>query len=235
MGKNKLLYAVLTLLLATPQIHTEVEANSDWVMVDHPDTTTPDTTEQHFDMIHDANEIRAQDAEHRQSEYMRKTSPTPTKPVTTTSSDPSIKMTFQEPTTFQKIADFLNRIFGDSGTVRDALRSKDGDKKSTPKLSPEQTAAFQGLNPAEQLHDLNEWLNTEKEKPQTTKDFNTRIARFQHDIQTIISDKTPGIQLKYNVESGEFEYHKAKSPSPANNAPIDWTDKPIDWESEEDE
>lgn len=346
---EKKLYTVLALLLATPQIYTaEEDAAHDFVIVEHSDgRNTDEIAEQKQTELQRLQDMR------KPTDTFSRTSTTSNTPVTTNDAA-TTKATFTEPTTWQKISNFFSSIFGDSGVVRDALRSKHTmSNEPQTQLSEEQTAAFNRLRPEQQLQDLNEWVKTEQEKFESATDrnkidditrakdveknrqdknkqitertqtlnkniasfkttfaklpeearsnitlpdpltaqgidsvmndlsrnqyfsaektsasliqlrsqlqdlhtdistdaqrnaqdranivqkarsshhasldtqisnqdeFNKRIARFQKEMQDVISEKNPGIQLKYNVNTGEFEYHTATSTPERRNS-----------------
>jgi|GEM_PF-1306635 len=78
----------------------------------------------------------------------------------------STKETFEEPTNWQKVANFFSRIFGDSGVVRDSLRQHDSSTANTKTALYDemQSKTFLALRPDQQLEDLTEWSYREKTK-----------------------------------------------------------------------
>jgi len=66
-----------------------------------------------------------------------------------------------------------------------------------------QNLALEGIDL--QKENLDNHINTQNE-------FNARVRKFQSEIQTIL-DRNPNnkLQLKYNVDTGQFEYHTASS------------------------
>lgn len=98
----------------------------------------------------------------------------------------------------QQITLYFDRIFGTSGSVRDALRGYTSSE--TPALSAQQKNDFAALPLQEKLYVLNEWAA--RQTPPQNQDDSDLAETLQDEIQPLLPKK---VNISYNAETNQFE------------------------------
>lgn len=98
---------------------------------------------------------------------------------------------------FEQAAQYFNRIFGISGTVRDALRFYSAS--DTPAFNAQQKDAFASLPLQEKLYVLNEWAA--RQSISGTSEDAAITQALQEEIQPLLPKK---ISIIYDHNTNQF-------------------------------